>query len=154
MALRQVVKLGDEILRQRSREITVFDEKLKLLVEDMFETMEHENGVGLAAPQVGLLKRVIVVCVDGKNKYAVINPVITKTSGVQCGAEGCLSVPGQSGYVERPKKLVIEGFDADGNPLKIKADGFLAVAFCHETDHLDGVLFIDKVIDEAERRKK
>lgn len=154
MALRQVVKLGDEVLRQRSKEVTVFDDRLKTLVEDMFETMEHENGVGLAAPQVGLLKRVIVVCVDGKNKYAVINPVISKTSGTQCGPEGCLSVPGQSGYVERPKKLVIEGFDVDGNAIKIKADGFLAVAFCHETDHLDGVLFIDKVIEEPKGRKK
>ncbi len=97
MALRQIVKLGDEILRQRCREVTVFDDKLKTLIEDMFETMEHENGVGLAAPQVGLMKRVIVVCVDGKNKYAVVNPVITKASGSQVGPEGCLSVPNPSG---------------------------------------------------------
>ena len=148
MALRQIVKLGENVLRARSKEVTVFDDKLKTLVDDMFETMEHENGVGLAAPQVGLLKRVRVVCVDGKNKYAIINPVITKSSGVQCGAEGCLSVPNQSGYVERPKKLTIEGFDVSGKPIKIKADGFLAVAFCHETDHLDGILFIDKLVDE------
>ena len=153
MALRQIVKLGDEILRQRSREITVFDDKLKELVADMFETMEKANGVGLAAPQVGLLKRVIVVCVDDKNKYAVINPVITKTSGTQCGAEGCLSVPERNGYVERPKKVVVEGLDENGNPIKIKADGLLAVAFCHEIDHLDGVLFIDKVIDDKKGKK-
>ncbi len=153
MALRQVVKLGDEVLRQRSKEVTVFDDRLKILIDDMFETMEHENGVGLAAPQVGLLKRVIVVCVDGKNKYGIVNPVITKTSGSQVGIEGCLSVPGQSGYVERPKKLTIEGFDANGKPIKIKADGFLAVAFCHETDHLDGVLYIDKLVEEPAGRK-
>ncbi len=153
MALRQVVKLGDEVLRQRSKEVTVFDDRLKILIDDMFETMEHENGVGLAAPQVGLLKRVIVVCVDGKNKYGIVNPVITKTSGSQVGIEGCLSVPGQSGYVERPKKLTIEGVDANGKPIKIKADGFLAVAFCHETDHLDGVLYIDKLVEEPAGRK-
>lgn len=148
MALRQVVKLGDEVLRARAKEVTEFDEKLKILIDDMFETMEHEQGVGLAAPQVGLRKRVIVVCVDGKNKYAVVNPVITKASGVQCGPEGCLSVPGRHGYVERPKKITVEGLDACGKPVKIKADGFLAVAFMHETDHLDGVLFIDKIVQE------
>ena len=153
MALRQIVKVGDEILRQRCKEVTDFDDRLKMLIDDMFETMEKANGVGLAAPQVGLLKRVIVVCVDDKNKYAVVNPVITKASGVQCGMEGCLSVPDRNGYVERPKKVVVEGFDASGNPVKIKADGLLAVAFCHEIDHLDGVLFIDKLTDDKKGKK-
>lgn len=148
MATRGIVKLGDDLLRERSREVTVFDERLSQLIDDMFETMFKENGVGLAAPQVGLLKRVCVVSVDGETKYELVNPVILKASGKQVGPEGCLSVPGRHGEVQRPKKLVVEAQDRHGEKHVYKVADFEAVAFCHEMDHLDGVLFIDKIVPE------
>lgn len=148
MAIRQIVKAGDETLRLVCREVTEFDAKLGELIDDMYETMFFEDGVGLAAPQVGILKRVCVVCVDGKTKYELVNPVILKTRGVQVGGEGCLSVPGRHGMVERPRKLTVAAFDRHGNKVLRRVDGLTAVAFCHEMDHLDGVLFIDKMISE------
>lgn len=148
MALRQIVKLGDEVLRTRAKEVTEFSDKLGELIDDMFDTMFAADGVGLAAPQVGILRRICVVCVDGKTKYELINPVVVKKSGKQCGSEGCLSVPNRHGIVERPKRLTVEAYDRTGKKVVHKVDGFTAVAFCHEMDHLDGILFIDKLLED------
>lgn len=150
MATRNIVKIGEPILREKCREVTIFDERLGVLIDDMVETMFRANGVGLAAPQVGILKRVCVVSVDGKKVYELINPVILKSSGEQIGPEGCLSIPNRRGDVMRPKRLTVEAFDRKGKKVKYNVDGFTAVAFCHEMDHLDGVMFIDKVVGKVE----
>ncbi len=147
MATRGIVKLGESILRAKSREVVDFNDKLACLIDDMFETMFKANGVGLAAPQVGLLKRVCVVCVDGVMKYELVNPVIVKSSGTQIGQEGCLSVPDRNGNVARPKKMTVEAQDRNGKKHVYQVSDFEAVAFSHEIDHLDGVLFIDKLVD-------
>lgn len=145
MAIRQIVKVGDDLLRKRSKEVTVFDERLGELIDDMTETMFYANGVGIAAPQIGLLKRIAVVSVDGDKIYELVNPEIIKASGTQCGTEGCLSVPGVNGEVVRPKKVAVKALDRKGQPHVYKVSDYEAVAFCHEIDHLDGVLFVDKM---------
>ena len=147
MAIRNIVKMGDELLRQKSREVTEFNDSLCQLLDDMYETMVRNDGVGIAAPQVGILKRACIVCVDGKTVYELINPVIVKASGSQIGKEGCLSVPGIGGEVERPKKLVVDCKNRYGQAVRYKVSDFTAVAFSHEMDHLDGILFVDKMID-------
>lgn len=147
MAKRKIVKVGDDVLRKECREVTVFDDKLRELLDDMAETMYSANGVGLAGPQVGLLKQVAVVDTDGK-LYKIVNPKITFTSGEQIDYEGCLSVPNENGKVNRPNEIVVECMDENGKQVKIEAEGYLARAFCHEIDHLHGILFIDKVIEE------
>ncbi len=147
MAIRNIVKMGDELLRQKSREVTEFNDSLCQLLDDMYETMVKNDGVGIAAPQVGILKRACIVCVDGKTVYELINPVIVKASGSQIGKEGCLSVPGIGGEVERPKKLVVDCKNRYGQAVRYKVSDFTAVAFSHEMDHLDGILFVDKMID-------
>lgn len=139
--------MGDELLRQKSREVTEFNDSLCQLLDDMYETMVKNDGVGIAAPQVGILKRACIVCVDGKTVYELINPVIVKASGSQIGKEGCLSVPGIGGEVERPKKLVVDCKNRYGQAVRYKVSDFTAVAFSHEMDHLDGILFVDKMID-------
>ena len=146
MARRMIVKLGDEVLRKKCREVTEFDAKLATLLDDMKETMILADGVGLAAPQVGMLKRIAVISPDGEEFYEFVNPVITKSSGKQICREGCLSVPGVSGEVERPKKVEVKAYDRHGKPFVLKAEGFLANICCHEFDHLDGTLFIDKML--------
>ncbi len=146
MAIRNIIKEGNPALRQVCKEVTVFDDKLGELIDDMVDTMFKANGVGLAAPQISILKRVVVVSVDGKTIYEMVNPKITMTTGSQLSNEGCLSVPDRYGVVERPKKVVVEYYDRHGEKFKVKASGFLATAFCHELDHLDGVLYIDKII--------
>lgn len=148
MATRGIVKIGNPILREKCREVTAFDDRLGQLIDDMVATMFKADGVGLAAPQVGILKRVCVVCVDGETVYELVNPVIVRASGSQTGPEGCLSVPNRRGNVVRPKRLVVDAFDRNGELFRYKVDGFTAVAFCHEMDHLDGILYIDKAIDE------
>lgn len=148
MAIRPIVKIGDDLLRCKAKAVTEFDDKLGILLDDMAETMLKNNGVGIAAPQVGILKRVCVVSVDGKKFYELINPVIVKASGRQFGVEGCLSVPGANGEVERPKKLIVDGVDRTGKPVRFKVSDYEAVAFSHEMDHLDGILFIDKIISD------
>lgn len=148
MALRNIITLENPLLRESSREVTQFDDRLSVLLDDMIETMFAADGVGIAAPQVGVLRRVCVVCVDGKRIYELVNPVITKTSGNQIGPEGCLSVPGRRGLVRRPAKITVEAFDRRGEKYKYVVNGFLAVAFCHEIDHLDGTLYIDKLEEE------
>mgnify|MGYP002765568554 FL=1 len=148
MATRNIVKIGDPILRAKCREVNAFDDRLGQLIDDMTETMFKAEGVGLAAPQVGILKRVCVVCIDGETVYELVNPVIVRSSGSQIGPEGCLSIPGRSGEVERPKKIVVEAFTRNGEKARYKVEGFAAVAFCHEIDHLDGIMYIDKMINE------
>lgn len=145
MALRDIVKDGNPVLRKKSRDVEVFDEKLGKLLDDMHETMIAADGCGLAAPQVGLLKRVAVVEVDG-DYFEFVNPVIISQSGSQQGPEGCLSVPGRSEEVVRPYKITVIFQDRKGNKLKGTFEDFLARACCHEFDHLDGILYYDKAV--------
>ncbi len=145
MALRDIVKDGNPVLRKKSRAVEVFDEKLGKLLDDMHETMIAADGCGLAAPQVGLLKRVAVVEVDG-DYFEFVNPVIISQSGSQQGPEGCLSVPGRSEEVIRPYKITVIFQDRNGNKLKGTFEDFLARACCHEFDHLDGILYYDKAV--------
>jgi len=146
MAIRNLRYDNDEILRKRSREIEVIDEKIKQLAEDMMDTMHKYDGVGLAGPQVGVLKRIIVIDLyeDGM-QFILINPVLKKVKGEQCVEEGCLSFPNQFGKVKRPKEVVVEALDINGDKITLRAKDLLAQALCHEIDHLNGELFIDKV---------
>ena len=143
MAIREVVQIGDKILRQRSVEIVSFDKELSDLLDDMKQTLEFERGAGLAAVQIGVLKRVFVVSVE-EGYYEFVNPKILGTSGSQYGAEGCLSVKGKWGDVKRPRKVTVEAQDRYGKKFKIVARDFFAKAICHEYDHLDGILYTDK----------
>lgn len=146
MAIRNIRYDKDEVLRKRSREIEEIDNKIRELAMDMVETMYKYDGVGLAAPQVGILKRIIVID-PGDGPKVLINPVITKSSGTQTCEEGCLSFPNTFGNVDRPANLTVEAFDIDGKRIKIKAKELEAVILSHEIDHLDGILFIDKAYD-------
>ncbi len=147
MALRNIVKLGDPILRKTSRSVEKFDDRLFTLLDDMKDTLYKAEGVGLAAVQVGVLKRVVVVdCGDGY--IELINPEITERSGVQNETEGCLSLPGESGVTTRPAVVKLKAQDRTGKWHVYKAEGLKARCFCHETDHLDGVLFIDRLAPE------
>lgn len=151
MAIRNIVKVGDDVLRKVCRTQMTFDEKLWSLLDDMAETMYKAEGVGLAAPQVGILRRVCVVDV-GEGLIELINPVITEKSGSQKGSEGCLSVPDRFEEVTRPNKVTVRAQNRKGENIEIKAEGFLARAFCHEIDHLDGILYIDKIDKKISRR--
>lgn len=143
MALRNIREEGDPILRKTSREVTEINDRITDLLDDLTETMRSVGGVGLAAPQVGVLRRVVVVEVDDR-LYELINPVITETEGDQYELEACLSVPGKQGRVHRPAHVKIEALDRNGEKQVYEGDELLARAFCHETDHLDGILYIDK----------
>lgn len=143
MAIRNVVQVGDDVLRQKCFPVEVFDEKLHALLDDMKETVKKEEGAGLAAPQIGILRRLAVVDVE-EGYFELINPVIVQQKGEQSGWEGCLSVRGKSGIVSRPMKVTVVYQDRFGEKQLIKAKGFFARALCHELDHLDGVLYIDK----------
>ena len=143
MAIRSIVQVGDDVLRQKCFPVEAFDEKLHALLEDMKETVKKEEGAGLAAPQVGILRRVVVVDVDN-GYFEFINPVLLDYKGEQTGWEGCLSVRGKSGIVSRPMKVTLSYQDRFGEKHILKAKGFFARAICHELDHLDGVLYIDK----------
>ncbi|MBO4627921.1 MAG: peptide deformylase [Lachnospiraceae bacterium] len=147
MALRKIRIQGEEILGKRAKEIPEITQRIKDLAADMIETMYDAEGVGLAAPQVGILKRIVVIDVtpEQNSPIVLINPVITATEGTQTGWEGCLSVPGKSGQVTRPQKVTAEYTDLDGNRVQIEAEDFLARAVCHELDHLDGHLYTEKV---------
>lgn len=146
MAIRNLRYEDDEILRKRSREIEVIDDKIKELAQDMMETMHKWDGLGLAGPQVGVLKRIIVIDLYEEGmQFTLINPVIIKENGNQEVEEGCLSFPNKFGKVERPKEVVVEALDLDGCKVKLKAKDLLAQALCHEIDHLNGILFTDKV---------
>lgn len=144
MAIREIRKKGDEILYKKCKEVKNFDNKLHILLDDMYDTMKKQEGAGLAAPQVGILKRAVVIDV-GEGRIELMNPVITEESGEQTGSEGCLSVPGVWGEVTRPNKVTVKAQDRNGNWFKLTGEGLLARAICHETEHLDGKLFLDRV---------
>lgn len=146
MAIRNLRYEDDEILKKRSREIEVIDEKIKELAQDMMDTMHKWDGVGLAGPQVGVLKRIIVIDLYEENtQYTLINPIIIKEKGIQEVSEGCLSFPNKYATVKRPKEVVVEALDIEGKKVKIKAKDLLAQALCHEIDHLNGIVFTDKM---------
>lgn len=145
MATYNIVKKEDPILRKQAKEVLEVTPKIVKLIQNMASTMYKEKGIGLAAPQVGFSKRVIVVDIgDEHGLYALVNPIIVEKKGAENGAEGCLSCPEEYGEVIRAKKIVIEGLNEKGEPVRIQAEGLLARAFQHEIDHLDGILFIDK----------
>ncbi len=143
MAIRNIRKIGDELLRKKSRQVEKIDEGIITLLDDMAETMRLANGVGLAAPQVGVLKRVVVIDV-GDGLLELINPEIVNISGLQSSYEGCLSVPDKYGEVARPEKVVVRAMDRNGEYYEVMGENLLAIALCHEIDHLDGVLYVDK----------
>ena len=134
---------GDEILRKQCKEVKEMKERIKILIDDMFETMYAANGVGLAAPQVGILKRIVVIDVDYENPYVLINPVIVERDGEQTGDEGCLSLPGKVGTVTRPNHVICKCLNENMEEVEIEGEGLLARAICHELDHLEGVLYKD-----------
>ncbi len=146
---RKIVTLGNPILRERAQVVHRFDKELQKLIDDMIDTMRSANGIGLAAPQIGVPKRVIVVCKDEKEITALVNPSIEKAEGLEEGEEGCLSIPGLYGVVPRPVYVSVKGYTPKGKEVRIEAEGLLARAFCHEVDHLDGILFIDKAYPET-----
>lgn len=147
MAIRTVRVMGDRILTKKCRPIEQMTGKIQNLIDDMIETMYEENGVGLAAPQVGILKRLVVIDV-GDGPIVLINPVITETSGEQTGDEGCLSVPGKAGQVTRPYVATVKALNENMEPIEITGEGLLARAICHECDHLDGILYVEYVEGE------
>ncbi|MBE5776903.1 MAG: peptide deformylase [Clostridiales bacterium] len=145
--VRKIVKLGDEVLRKQSKPMQKFDLRLWLLLRDMAETMYKAEGVGLAAPQVGILRRVVVIDI-GEGLVELVNPEIIAVEGEQAGPEGCLSVPGRQGYVVRPNKVTVRAQDRNGKHFELTGEGFMARALCHEIDHLDGVIYVDKMDHE------
>lgn len=145
MAIRKIREMGDPVLTKRCKEVTEITPRLQELIDDMFETLYEANGVGLAAPQVGILKRIVVIDVTGEDPILMINPKILETSGEQEGYEGCLSVPGKSGYVTRPNYVKAVAYDENMEPFEIEGTELLARAICHELDHLDGHLYVEKV---------
>lgn len=153
MAIRNIIKLGedDAALHKHARPVTKFDERLGELLTDLAETMVAGDGAGLAAPQVGVLKRAVVIDV-GEGLIELVNPRILETWGEVTVVEGCLSVPGRSGTVVRPEKVRVEAQDRTGKVFEIAGEGLLAVCLCHEIDHLDGVLYVDKMIEDVSDR--
>lgn len=149
MAKRTIRLSTDEILRRTSKPVKEITPNVITLLEDMADTMYDSNGVGLAAPQVGSLKRIVVIDV-GEGLIELINPVVVETKGSQIGEEGCLSIPGASASVERPEYVRVEALNRNGEKITVEGTDLLAVALCHETDHLDGILYIDKALPEEE----
>ncbi len=147
MAIRNIRTDGDEVLRKTCKPIEKMTPRLQTLIDDMFDTMYEANGVGLAAPQVGILKRVVVIDVCDGDAYCLINPEIISRDGEQEGDEGCLSLPGLVGTVIRPNHVVCKALDRDMNEITVEGEGLLARAICHELDHLDGVLYKDLAVD-------
>lgn len=148
MAIRNIREIGDPVLNKSCKAVTEITDRTRELIEDMFETMYDAEGVGLAAPQVGILKRIVVVDVTGEDPILLINPVIMETSGEQTGNEGCLSVPGKTGVVTRPNYVKVKAYDEDMKPIEIEGTELLARALCHEIEHLDGHLYVEKVEGE------
>ena len=144
MARRNIIEEGDPILRKRSRKVEEVNDRIRMILDDMVETMREAEGVGLAAPQVGILRRMFVAEPEPGKVYYMINPEITDKEGAQKSNEGCLSVPGYMGIVERPEKIKIKGLDYYGNMQEHDLEGFEAIVMCHENDHLDGILYTDK----------
>lgn len=150
MAIRNIRTIGDSILTKRAKEITEMTPKIKTLIQDMLDTMYDAYGVGLAAPQVGILKRLVVIDVSEENDTPIIliNPEILETDGEQIGEEGCLSVPGKSGVVKRPNYAKVKALNENMEEITVEGTELLARALCHEIDHLNGELYVDKVIGE------
>lgn len=147
--IREILKFGDPVLREQCAEVGAFDDELAALLDDMYETMVKAGGVGLAAPQVGVLKRVVVID-TGNGRIELVNPVITAMWGKQFEQEGCLSCEGKRGIVRRPAHVRVKAFNRFGRPVKYRGKELLARAFCHEIDHLNGILFEDKVLEWVE----
>ena len=148
MAIRNIREIGDEVLTKRCKEVTEMTPRVKELIEDMLETMYEANGVGLAAPQVGVLKRIVVIDTTGEDPHILINPRIVESSGEQTGQEGCLSLPGKSGQVTRPNYVKVVALDVNMKPIEVEGQELLARALCHELDHLDGHMYVEKVEGE------
>ncbi len=148
MAVMKILRLGDETLRKKSHPVTKIDRRTVGLLKDMAETMYAADGCGLAAPQVGILRRMVVIDV-GDGLIELINPEIIESEGEEIGVEGCLSVPGRRGTVKRPTKVVVRALDRKGREIELTAEGFLARAVCHELDHLDGIVYVDKMIEDV-----
>lgn len=147
MAIRTIREEGDEILKKKSREVEVVNDKIRELLDDMVETMHKYNGVGLAAVQIGILKRILVIDLyDDNGPTKLVNPIIVKEKGEQEVEEGCLSFPNKYAKMLRPAEVVVEGLNENGEKVKIKAKGLLAQALCHEIDHLNGITFVEKMI--------
>ena len=145
MAIRKIREMGDPVLNKQCKEVTEITPRIQDLIDDMFETLYEAEGVGLAAPQVGILKRIVVIDVTGEDPILLINPKILETSGEQEGYEGCLSVPGKSGKVTRPNYAKVLAYDENMNAFELEGTELLARAICHELDHLDGRLYVEKV---------
>jgi len=143
MAVRKVLEMGEPVLREKAREVTKITKSIRTLLDDMAESMYDAEGIGLAAPQIGVSKRVVVIDLD-EEVYELINPTIVKMEGQERDAEGCLSLPGYAGDVTRATKVVVKALDRDGKKVQYEAEGLLARVFQHELDHLEGILFVDK----------
>ncbi len=143
MALRKILTQGESSLEKVCRPVERFDRRLHILLDDMKETLAEANGVGLAAPQVGILRRAVIVVDEQDQMIELVNPVIIRQEGEQDGLEGCLSVPGMYGKVKRPNYVIVRAQDRDGNPFEVSGEGIVARCFCHETEHLDGHLFVE-----------
>lgn len=148
MAIRNVREIGDKVLTKTCKEVKEMTPRTLQLIDDMFETMYETNGVGLAASQVGILKRIVVIDTTGEDPHVLINPRILETSGEQVGYEGCLSVPGKTGIVVRPNYVKVQAYDEELKPFELEGTELLARAICHELDHLDGHLYVEKVEGE------
>lgn len=146
--IRKIVFEGDSLLRKVSKPVKAFDEKLWVLLDDMCETMRANNGVGIAAPQVGILRRCFIIEINGMY-FECVNPELIDTKGESVDVEGCLSVPNRKGYVRRPATVTIKAYDRYGNEFILTVNDYTARAVCHEYDHLDGVLYIDKLVEEV-----
>lgn len=147
MAIRKIRLDGDDVLRKTCKPVEKMTPRIQTLIDDMFDTMYEANGVGLAAPQVGILKRIVVIDICEGEAYALINPQIVAADGEQEGDEGCLSLPGLVGTVKRPQHVICKAYDRDMNEITVEGEGLLARAICHELDHLDGILYKDKAED-------
>jgi len=151
MALRTLRLEGDGILRKKSRHVKEINNRIKTLLDDMIDTLQENNGLGLAAPQVGILKRVVIIQISEEDDLLeLINPEIIEFEGSQVNMEGCLSIPGERDYVERPEYVKVRALNRDGEEVIVEGEGILAIALCHELDHLDGVLYIDKTVEVDE----
>ena len=147
MAIRNIREDGDEVLRKVCKPVTQMTDRLTTLIDDMFDTMYEANGVGLAAPQVGVLRRIVVIDIGEGEPLVLINPEIVESDGEQIGAEGCLSLPGLQGEVARPQHVICKALDRDMQEITVEGEDLLARAICHELDHLDGILYKDLAID-------
>ncbi len=148
MAIRQVRTIGDEILTKECKPVQAMTPRIRELIDDMFDTMYEAEGVGLAAPQVGILKQIIVMDIEDGNRYVLINPEIIEESGSQTGTEGCLSVPGKSGTVTRPNHVIVRALDENMNAFELEGEELLARCICHECEHLHGHLYVERVEGE------